>query len=384
MTSQSLVFIAIGIVVLLGLFAFLRVSRKGKKEIPEPKLEELTKFEELAIGEPTKLKEPAKLEEPAKLGEPPAHAAIPEPVGSSWSSALKRTKQGWVSRLGAVLSGGKDNHALFEEIEEIMFSADIGVKTTAKLLDMVKADLRSDNAGEIKKKVSDVIAEILKSAQTSPIVKNGTAGPKVVMFVGVNGVGKTTSIGKLAAQFTKDGNTVVLGAGDTFRAAAAEQLEIWAGRSGAQIVRGKEQSDPSSVLFEAVNQAKTTHADFVLCDTAGRLHTKTNLMDELQKVHRVLGKACEGAPHEVLLVVDATTGQNAIEQARQFMAATPLSGVILTKLDGTAKGGVVIGIADELKIPIRYIGVGEGVSDLRPFDADEFAKALFSDEDAHV
>lgn len=375
MTSQSLMLIAIGILAIWGLGVFFWVSKKARK-LPAQK-------EQMQAAKTEAPEEPAKLEEPP-LTKPTA-PAVPRPSeGTSVSSALRKTKQGWVSRLSAALTGSKDNKALFEEIEEIMFTADIGVKTTAKLLDMVKADFRSDNAEEIKKKVSDEITEILKSAQASPIHKNGTPGPKVVMFVGVNGVGKTTSIGKLAAQFTKDGHTVVLGAGDTFRAAASEQLEIWAGRSGAQIVRGKEQSDPSSVLFEAVSQAKTSHADFVLCDTAGRLHTKTNLMDELQKVHRVLGKACEGAPHEVLLVVDATTGQNAIEQARQFMAATPLSGVILTKLDGTAKGGVVIGIADELKIPIRYIGVGEGVADLRPFDADEFAKALFSDEDAHV
>jgi fused signal recognition particle receptor len=269
---------------------------------------------------------------------------------------------------------------VLEQVEEILFTADIGVKTSTKLLDIVKQNLKGDDASQVREKVSEAILDILHKVQTPTIHKNGHAGPLVVMFVGVNGVGKTTTIGKLAAQFSAGGSKVILGAGDTFRAAAGEQLEVWASRSGAEIVRGAEQADPSSVLFDAVNKAKSENADYVLCDTAGRLHTKINLMEELKKVHRVLGKASDGAPQEVLLVVDATTGQNAIEQARQFKAAAPLTGVILTKLDGTAKGGVVIGIADELGIPIRYIGVGESASDLRPFDADEFVKALFSEE----
>jgi fused signal recognition particle receptor len=197
------------------------------------------------------------------------------------------------------------------------------------------------------------------------------------MVVGVNGTGKTTTIGKLAARLRQAGKSVILGAGDTFRAAAGEQLDAWADRAHVPIVRGKDGSDPGAVLFDAVSRAKTEGAHIVLCDTAGRLHTKANLMDELKRLRRTLEKAQPGAPHEVLLVVDATTGQNAIAQARQFHEALGVSGFVLTKLDGTAKGGVIIGICDELKIPVRYVGVGEKLADLKPFDAHEFVEALF-------
>jgi fused signal recognition particle receptor len=198
--------------------------------------------------------------------------------------------------------------------------------------------------------------------------------------LGVNGAGKTTTIGKLAQQLTAQGHKVLLGAGDTFRAAAADQLEVWADRAGVPIVTGPDGSDPSSVLFDAVKKAKAEGFDIVLCDTAGRLHTKTNLMEELKKVVRSLGKAAEGAPHEVLLVLDATVGQNAIAQAKQFGEAAALTGIVLTKLDGTAKGGVVLGIVDELKVPVRYIGVGEKIGDLRLFSPAEFTAALFSSD----
>jgi fused signal recognition particle receptor len=198
------------------------------------------------------------------------------------------------------------------------------------------------------------------------------------MVVGVNGSGKTTTIGKLAAKLKADGRSVMLGAGDTFRAAAGEQLEVWADRVGAPVVRGKEGADPASVCFEAVQRGVQEKVDVVLCDTAGRLHTKAPLMEELKKVKRVIGKAAEGAPHEVLLVLDSTNGQNAIAQARQFHEALGVSGIVLTKLDGTAKGGVVIGICDELRIPVRYVGVGETVADLKPFAAKEFVEALFA------
>ena len=211
-----------------------------------------------------------------------------------------------------------------------------------------------------------------------PITQKDENSPTVVMFVGVNGVGKTTSIGKIASLLGKNQKKVVIGAGDTFRAAAAPQLAIWAERSGADIVTGKENSDPASVLFDAVKKGKEDNADFVLCDTAGRLHTKINLMEELKKANRVLAKALPGAPHETLLVIDANTGQNAIAQAKEFASYTPLTGLILTKLDGTAKGGVVIGIVNELKIPIRYIGLGEAAEDLKAFNAKEFVDTLFT------
>jgi fused signal recognition particle receptor len=207
----------------------------------------------------------------------------------------------------------------------------------------------------------------------------GPQRPFVVMVVGVNGSGKTTSVGKLAAQVKGAGHSVLLGAGDTFRAAAGEQLEIWAERVGAPVVRGKEGADPASVCFETVKRGAEEKIDVVLCDTAGRLHTKAPLMEELKKVKRVMAKACEGAPHEVLLVLDATNGQNAIAQARQFHEALGVTGIVLTKLDGTAKGGVVIGISDELGLPVRYVGVGEKVADLRPFSPHEFVEALFAE-----
>ncbi|HWT84632.1 MAG TPA: signal recognition particle-docking protein FtsY, partial [Myxococcales bacterium] len=201
--------------------------------------------------------------------------------------------------------------------------------------------------------------------------------PQVVMVVGVNGTGKTTTIGKLAAKLKAGGRSVILGAGDTFRAAASEQLDVWADRAHVPIVRGKDGTDPGAVLFDAVTRARNEKIDVVLCDTAGRLHTKANLMEELKRLKRTLAKAQEGAPHEVLLVVDATTGQNAIQQARQFHEALGVTGFVLTKLDGTAKGGVIIGICDALKIPVRYVGVGEKVSDLKEFDAHQFVIALF-------
>ena len=220
---------------------------------------------------------------------------------------------------------------------------------------------------------------ILMDAQSTPPVPKPADTPHVTMVLGVNGTGKTTSIGKLANQLRRDGHNVVLVAGDTFRAAAAEQLEIWGKRVGAPVIRGKEGADPASVVFDGVKKANEDKADYVLVDTAGRLHNNVNLMEELRKVRKVMGRAIEGAPHEVLLVLDGTTGQNAIQQAKMFKEVTDVTGIILTKLDGTAKGGVVIGVCDDLGIPIRYIGIGERVDDLRVFDADEFVDALFSD-----
>jgi fused signal recognition particle receptor len=205
----------------------------------------------------------------------------------------------------------------------------------------------------------------------------GAQKPFVLLTIGVNGSGKTTTIGKLAAKLAASGKKVMLGAGDTFRAAAAEQLEIWAGRTGSSIVRGKEGADPSSVLFDAVKKGVAEGVDVVICDTAGRLHTKTDLMQELEKVRRVISKAAPGAPHETWLVIDSTSGQNAIAQAQIFTKAMQVSGIVLTKLDGTAKGGVILGIADQLKLPVRFVGIGERVEDLREFDAEEFVEALF-------
>lgn len=297
------------------------------------------------------------------------------------ASGLARTRAGWVSRLGGLFTGKKElEPALVDEIEKVLLTADIGVRTSQKLLEEIRGSLGKHELKDpaavwtfLRKRTAEILAI------DAPPLDLGSARPFVLLVIGVNGSGKTTTIGKLAAKLKEQGKTVVLAAGDTFRAAATEQLEIWGARVGAPVVRGKEGADPSSVLFEAVKKAKADDADVVIADTAGRLHTKANLMEELQKVRRVIGKAHEGAPHETWLVIDSTSGQNAIAQAQMFTQAMAVTGIVLTKLDGTAKGGVILGIADQLKIPVRYIGVGERVDDLRDFDPEEFVEALLDE-----
>lgn len=253
-----------------------------------------------------------------------------------------------------------------KDLETQLLKADLGVSVTQALLS------ETQNIDTLKEDVK----QIFKIPLSPPLQKGEETRPVVILFVGVNGAGKTTSIGKLAARLKQENKRVLLGAGDTFRAAAGEQLAIWAERTQSELV-SKPGADSAAVLFDAVSKGKQEGYDFVLCDTAGRLHTKDNLMEELKKVHRVLGKAMPGAPHEVFLVLDGTTGQNALVQAREFMEAAPITGIVLTKLDGTAKGGIVVAIHQELKIPVRFVGVGEKVEDLKPFDANEFTEALF-------
>jgi fused signal recognition particle receptor len=317
----------------------------------------------------------------------PAPAAEPVPApaprrreASALAPGLARTRSGFVARLGAIFSGRKQlDPSIVDEIEKVLLTADIGVRTSQKLLEEIRTSL---SRSELKD--PDAVWAFLRQRSTemlslpAPEVDFGAAKPFVLLIIGVNGSGKTTTIGKLAAKLAADGKKVMLAAGDTFRAAAAEQLEIWAGRTGAAIVRGKEGADPSSVIFDGVKRAATEGFDVAIADTAGRLHTKTDLMQELQKVRRVLGKAAPGAPHETWLVIDSTSGQNAIAQAQIFTEAMAVSGIVLTKLDGTAKGGVILGIADQLKIPVRYVGVGEAVDDLRAFEPSEFVEALFA------
>jgi len=303
-------------------------------------------------------------------------------AGKTLAAGLEKTRVGFMARLNALFSGGKlVDDAVLADLEEVLFTADIGVKTATRLLESARERVRRKeaDADRLKEALREEIARILAldgTAGATPAAA-ATARPWVIMVVGVNGSGKTTTVGKLAARLKASGQTVLLGAGDTFRAAAGEQLEIWAERVSAPVVRGKEGADPASVCFEAVQRGGQEGLDVVLCDTAGRLHTKTPLMEELKKVKRVIAKAAPGAPHEVLLVLDATNGQNAIAQARQFHEALGVTGIALTKLDGTAKGGVVIGICDELRIPVRYVGVGESVADLKPFVPGEFVEALF-------
>lgn len=301
---------------------------------------------------------------------------------SAFRDGLAKTRQNLVGKIESVVRGRSSiDDELFEELEAVLLGADLGVSATTTVIDAVKGRVESEHItdpGRVRELVKEELLEILR-ANDAPLARTGE-GPTVLMVVGVNGVGKTTSIGKIAAHLRAAGaEKVILGAADTFRAAAIDQLAVWASRAGVELVRHQEGSDPAAVAFDAVQAARARHADYVILDTAGRLHTKSNLMEELKKISRVAGKEAPGAPHEVLLVLDATTGQNALNQARLFQEAVQVTGIILTKLDGTAKGGVVVAIAAERSLPVKFIGVGEGIDDLKPFDAETFVNALFAE-----
>lgn len=339
---------------------------------------------------------------PPEAAAPPA-VALPTDVSAAQraqdaralKAGLARTKDSFLGRISQIFSGkAQIDEGVLDALEEVLLTADVGVGMAMQLMD----DLRAQHSRHELKDIDGVRALLQSRMQTAlrlddagaapgapggedPFSKAGPS-PKVILFVGVNGVGKTTSIGKIAAKLRGEGKSVLLAAGDTFRAAAAEQLTIWAERTGARIVRGDAGADPASVMFNAVEAARTGGVDVVLADTAGRLHTKTDLMQEIQKVRRACSKVRAGAPDETWLVVDGTTGQNALQQAKEFHQALTLTGVILTKLDGTAKGGVVVAIVDALKIPVVYVGVGEKAEDLMAFDADQFVEALFATAEA--
>ena len=286
---------------------------------------------------------------------------------------FKKFKEAWL----ASMTFDKLDDEFYEELEEALILADIGASTAADPVAQLRKRVSQKlltRADEVKDALRDILAEKLDVGDTALRVDTQ---PSVVLIIGVNGVGKTTSIGKLAARLKSEGKKVLLCAGDTFRAAAADQLEIWANRAGVDIVRQHEGADPGAVLFDALQAAKARHADVVLCDTAGRLHNKQNLMNELAKLRKIIDRETPDAAKETLLVLDATTGQNGLIQARQFKETAGLTGIILTKLDGTAKGGIVVAIAQELQVPVKFVGVGEGIDDLRPFDAGEFTKELF-------
>jgi fused signal recognition particle receptor len=293
---------------------------------------------------------------------------------------LAKTRRGFVSRMDTIFLGKKEiDDELLEELEEVLITSDIGVRTTMELINHVQEKVARkllNNPQQLKETLYEEILAILRALPPPP-PRIADQRPYVVMVVGVNGVGKTTTIGKIAARYKKQGRNVLLVAADTFRAAAIEQLEIWGERVQAQVIKQKTGSDPSAVAFDGLDAAQARNTDVVIIDTAGRLHTNVNLMKELEKVHRTIKEKCPGAPHEVLLVLDATTGQNAISQARTFHKAINVTGIALTKLDGTAKGGVAVGISNELKIPLQYIGVGEETEDLDTFDAKVFVDALF-------
>jgi len=298
---------------------------------------------------------------------------------------LAAIRGGFVAKLSALFRGSKEiDPALLEQVEEVMLACDVGPKTTTAILQRLRESVERDRLRDPEA----VWAALRVEARRILSIGGGpiriTSNPTVVLMVGVNGVGKTTTIGKLATRYVSSGKSVVLAAGDTFRAAAVQQLEVWGKRVGATVVKGKEAADPGAVAFDATNVARSRGADLLLVDTAGRLHTKVPLMDEIKKVAKTIAKAMEGAPHETLLVLDATTGQNALTQAAMFKDALGLTGIVLTKLDGTAKGGIVLGICDELKVPVRYIGLGERAEDLREFDAEDFVEALFGKGDEEV
>ncbi len=299
---------------------------------------------------------------------------------SRLQKGLAKTRGGIIARLGSLFKGKpKLDAETIDQIEEILFTADIGVKTSQEIMDFLKKDLNKQDLSSSEalwKQIKQYSNQIFHQIGTTSL-DISQARPFVILIVGVNGSGKTTTIGKLSARFKDEGYKVLLAAGDTFRAAAVEQLEIWGQRSEVPVVKSKEGSDPSSVIVEALKQAKTDGTDIVIADTAGRLHTKIDLMDELKKVKRSISKWSDNGPHETWLVLDANTGQNAIAQARMFKEAMDLTGIILTKLDGTAKGGVILGITNELKLPVRYIGIGEKIDDLREFDPQAFVDALY-------
>jgi fused signal recognition particle receptor len=339
---------------------------------PEALAEERPKIELEAEAEPT---QPIQLEDLVPPAPPPP--APPADLGA-FRSGLKSTRGNLISRLAGVFRRGREiDVSILDEVEEVLITADVGVHTTQRILEALRTQMNDgqllsaeDAWGAIREEARSILAS---SGRGLAIDQT----PTVILVVGVNGVGKTTTIGKLASRFDRQGKTLLLGAGDTFRAAAVTQLEVWGRRVGCEVVKGKDRADPGSVIFDAIEKAKADGIDIVIADTAGRLHTKVPLMDELKKLGRTVEKALGRPADHVLLVLDATTGQNAIQQTQLFTDALPLSGIVLTKLDGTAKGGVILGIVDRHHVPIEFIGVGEKVEDLKPFGAEAFLQALF-------
>jgi len=297
-------------------------------------------------------------------------------------AGLTKTRHNFVDKVEEVFTGRKKiDEELYEELEEVLIRSDVGVTTSIALVDRLRKAVKTRKISvpsELAQVLQELIAELLGEEEPLIFAKQG---PSIILVVGVNGVGKTTTIGKLANQLKKDGKRVIMAAGDTFRAAAIDQLEVWGERSGIEVIKHREGADPAAVAYDAVQAAKSRSIDVVIVDTAGRLHNKVNLMEELRKVTKVIGREIPGAPHEVLLVLDATTGQNALQQAKLFQEVAGVTGIVLTKLDGTAKGGVVLGIRGETQIPVKWIGIGEGIEDLRPFVPKDFAAALFNRPD---
>ena len=343
-----------------------------KKKVEEPKVDAapVTEEEKAAIALEEQREEEAKAEAERKELE----------------AGLEKSKEGFFGKLKRAIAGRTTVDAdVLDDLEEVLITSDVGVDTTVKIIERIEARVARDkylNTEELHNILRDEIAQLMEESHRSTEdfgieVKEGT--PFVLMVVGVNGAGKTTTIGKLAAQLTKAGRKVYIGAADTFRAAAIDQLAVWAERAGATMIRQEMGSDPASVAYDTLRSAVANNADVVLIDTAGRLHNKVGLMKELTKIRNVMSKVIPDAPHDVMLVLDGSTGQNAFEQAKQFTEATQVTSLTITKLDGTAKGGVVIGISDKFHIPVRYIGIGEGIDQLKMFDRKEFVRAMFGD-----
>jgi fused signal recognition particle receptor len=402
-----MLYVLIAVIALVAIyFLFLRKPAPAptdRSELPRPPGVESRKPEPAKTAEPVRPSPPEAKEQPSAprtsaAPPPPSRAggrtSVPPPKPSqarplfsrradvdTLRRGLSRSREagGFFGKLKGIFGGKSEiDENIAASIEEVLLSSDVGVKTTASILERVKETLGKGEHVD-QQKVWGALREeakrILEVGGRARALELKTK-PTVVLFVGVNGAGKTTTIGKLATRLKDEGVKCVLAAGDTFRAAAVQQLTVWGNRIGCEVVRGKDGADPASVVFEAIQRAQATGADVVLADTAGRLHTKANLMSEMQKIARTAGKALEGAPHETLLVIDATNGQNALAQAAEFKAALDLSGIVLTKLDGTAKGGVVLGIADELALPVRFVGLGERPDDLHEFSPADFVEAL--------
>ena len=386
---------AVAALIVLGVIIGLVRGRKKQappQEPPPPPPEALTeerpKIDIAAEAEPT---QPLQLEDLVPKGIPSTDAAearvTPPPAPpadlGAFRSGLKSTRGNLISRLAGVFRRDREfDTSILDEVEEVLITADVGVHTTQRILEALRAQMAQgalSSADDAWNAIREEARSILASSGQGLATEQT---PTVILVVGVNGVGKTTTIGKLASRFDRQGKSLLLGAGDTFRAAAVTQLEVWGRRVGCEVVKGKDRADPGSVIFDAIDKAKADGIDIVIADTAGRLHTKVPLMDELTKLGRTVEKALGRPADHVLLVLDATTGQNAIQQAQLFKDALPLSGIVLTKLDGTAKGGVILGIVDQHDVPIEFIGVGEKVEDLKPFGVEAFLEALFEAPEA--
>ncbi|WP_342555435.1 signal recognition particle-docking protein FtsY [Paenibacillus sp. FSL R7-0652] len=308
-------------------------------------------------------------------------ASKTESVTKQFKDGLEKTRKGLVEKVtDLVIRRKKIDEEFYEELEEILIGADVGVNTVMNLIEDLRAEVKKrkiEDAAELQPVLSEKLTDLLRGEQNNELKMNPD-GITVILFVGVNGVGKTTTIGKLAHRFKQQGKKVIMAAGDTFRAGAIEQLEVWGQRAGVDVIKQQSGSDPAAVMYDAVQAAKQRGADVLLCDTAGRLQNKTNLMDELNKIYRVIQREIPSAPHEVLMVLDATTGQNALNQAKLFGEKSGVTGLVLTKLDGTAKGGIVVAIRQELDLPVKLVGLGEKIDDLQEFDSEQFVHALFA------